>query len=218
MGTYQSPVLCLLLNRLAVVRLFTSAEDFRQFCQRNPEKGHRSSLHRRKTPKNARRGSEVSHNSFLDPISSAENPNNHGRLQRRRRPASSSGCVRGKFPASNPPLSLRHCAEPPSRRQVQTSRQWKRTAHLLLEDDVFLWLCRLEAISPSIRCHEIEHLLNTGVAFPGRGVAVGYAMKSLLLLPNCPIAHLQLFSLSFRPHAPPSRRPLPPTTTIRPNE
>lgn len=73
----------------------------------------------------------------------------------------------------------------------------------LLEDDVFLWLCRLEAISPSIRCHEIEHLLNTGVAFPGRGVAVGYAMKSLLLLPNCPIAHLQLFSLSFRPHAPP---------------
>ena len=81
--------------------------------------------------------------------------------------------------------------------------QWKRTAHLLLEDDVFLLLCRLEAISPSIRCHEIEHLLNTGVAFPGRGVAVGYAMKSLLLLPNCPIAHLQLFSLSFRPHAPP---------------
>ena len=73
----------------------------------------------------------------------------------------------------------------------------------LLEDDVFLWLCRLEAISPSIRCHEIEHLLNTGVAFPGRGVAVGYVMKSLLLLPNCPIAHLQLFSLSFRPHAPP---------------
>ena len=49
LGTYQSPVLCLLLNRLAVVRLFTSAEDFRQFCQRNPEKGHRSSLHRRKT-------------------------------------------------------------------------------------------------------------------------------------------------------------------------
>ena len=119
MGTYQSPVLFVCLNRLAVVRLFTSAEDFRQFCQRNPEKGHRSSLHCRKTPKNARRGSEVSHNSFLDPISSAENPNNHGRLQRRRRPASSSGCVRGKFPASNPPLSLRHCAEPPSRRQVQ---------------------------------------------------------------------------------------------------
>ena len=97
---------------LQVPRIFGS------FAKETRKRGHRSSsssLHRRKTLGADRKFPIIP---FLT-ISSAENPNNHGGLQRRRRPASSSGCVRGKFPASNPPLSLRHCAEPPSRRQVQ---------------------------------------------------------------------------------------------------
>ena len=91
---------------LQVPRIFGS------FAKETRKRGHRSSLTAEKRSAQDRKFAIIR---FL----TIKNPNNHGGLQRRRRPASSSGCVRGKFPASNPPLSLRHCAEPPSRRQVQ---------------------------------------------------------------------------------------------------
>ena len=87
---------------------------FRQFCKRNPD----VSSEMPSPPQILLQAADRNfHNSFClttSQIRTTMDAFNHADAQRHLQDVSDVS-----FPASNPPVSLRHCAEPPSRRQGQ---------------------------------------------------------------------------------------------------
>ena len=100
LSSFNRPVLRLASTRLRLCQSCKVPRIFRQFCKRT----RRLSWWKVAPPQKSTRHRQhfTHHNSFsLTASKSTPKPNNHGRLQRRRRPASSSGCLRGMYLASS---------------------------------------------------------------------------------------------------------------------
>ena len=185
---------------------------FRQFCKRT----RRLSWWKVAPPQKSTRHRQhfTHHNSFsLTASKSTPKPNNHGRLQRRRRPASSSGCLRGTYLASSISVcdlasrqttSLTDMSNLPScHKEESRAPLWRTISHPAFP------LGNCPGIPPIAGFHANEYPPNRGQAEEGCCLCDKWFVVSFCRLS---IAHLQFVffyprTICYRP-PPTHRRPI----------